>query len=176
MKRVWMAVGAVVALWALTVSVALAQDDIEDQPEVRGTTVVQAGEPTIDSPEVSVETPDSNMPDNLEDSPLGQWWSAVAGVLSVGIAALFIRWMPTGVWKSLGTARSVDLKRGLALAAAIATGLIGAWLADTLAFDKVTLSGVLYTAVAGWLTREVIPGVKALTHSIEGAPPPAKTP
>lgn len=171
-RRTLFVIVALAAFWPM---LALGQDDLNDQPEAQGTVVVEAENPTIDSPEVGVETPDSSMPDDLETSPLGQWWSAVAGVLSVGIAALFIRWTPAGVWKALGATRSVDLKRGLALAAAILTGLVGAWLADTLAFDKVTLSGILYTAVAGWLTREVIPGAKALTHSIEGATPPAKT-
>lgn len=167
---------AFVALAALSASHALAQDDLENQPEVRGTTVVGADEPTIDEPQVSVETPDSKLPDALEDSPLFQWWVTIAGAVSAGLAALFIRWTPASLWLRIGPARSIDLKRGFALVAAVVTGIIGAWFAGTLAFDKVTLSAILYTAVAGWLTREVIPGFKAVTHGIEGPPPPPQTP
>jgi hypothetical protein len=161
---------------ALLPALALAQDEIDDQPEVGGTVVVGADEPTIDEPQVGVETPDSRLPDDLEDSPLPQWWVAIAGAVSAGLAALFIRWTPASLWLRLGPARSIDLKRGFALVAAVVTGIIGAWFAGTLAFDKVTLSAILYTAVAGWLTREVIPGAKALTHGIEGPPPPPQTP
>jgi hypothetical protein len=161
---------------ALLPALALAQDELDDQPEVQGTTVVGADDPTIDEPQVSVETPDSKLPDDLEDSPLPQWWQAMAGVISAGIAAFFIRWMPARTWYRLGTQRSVDVKRGFALLAAVVTALVGAWLADTLAFDKVTLSGILFTAVSAWLAREVIPGFKAVTHGIEGPPPPPQTP
>jgi hypothetical protein len=157
-------------------ALALAQDDLDDQPEAQGTTVVEAENPTIDSPEVGVETPDSSMPDDLETSPLPQWWQGMAGVISAALAAFLIRWMPARTWYRLGTQRSVDVKRLFALVAAIVTALVGAWLADTLAFDKVTLSGILFTAVSAWLAREVIPGFKAVTHGIEGPPPPPQTP
>lgn len=172
MRRLFIVFGLLLALVPV---LALAQDDIEDQPEVRGTTVVQAGEPTIDEPQVGVETPDSRLPDALEDSPLPQWWQAMAGVISAGIAAFLIRWMPTRTWYRLGPQRSVDVKRLFALVAAVVVALVGAWIGDTLAFDKVTLSGILFTAISAWLTREVIPGFKALTHSIEGPPPPVQT-
>lgn len=165
-------IALLLAFWPVVV---FAQDDLADQPEAQGTVVVAAEQPTIGEPEVGIETPDSSMPDDLETSPLPQWWQAVAGAISAGLTALLIRWTPSGVWRSLGAARSTDLKRGFGLVAAVVVGLIGAWIADTLAFDKVTLSDILYVAAAGWLSREVIPGFKGLTHSMEGAAPPAKT-
>ena len=172
MRIAFVMIALVLCLIPLT---AMAQDDIEDQPEVRGTTVVGADEPTIDEPQVGVETPDSRLPDDLEDSPLPQWWQAMAGVVSAAIASFLIRWMPARTWYRLGPQRSVDVKRLFALIAAVVVALVGAWLGDTLAFDKVTLSGILFTAISAWLTREVIPGFKALTHSIEGPPPPVQT-
>lgn len=129
---------------------------------------VTTDEPVIDEPEVGVETPDSKLPEDLEPSPLPQWWQGIAGLVSAGLTALFIRWTPKAVERDLGAEKWTDVKRFYGIVAAVVVGVIGAWLADTLAFDKVTLSAILYTAVAGWLSREVIPGTKAVTHSIEG--------
>lgn len=163
MKRGLVGVVGFVALWALTMSVGVAQD-VDENPEVRGTPVVDAEEPTIDQPQIAVDNPDSVLPDGVTQLTALQTWQLIAAGIATGLTGLALRWIPMPRAKD----KREDARKAVAFGVAVVVALIGAALNGDLDSWQPSVAGFVYIAGISYYCYDKIPGIKPIANKIEG--------
>ena len=160
MKRLMLLAGLLAALSLGSVS----GQEIEDQPEVLGTPVVDAGQPTIEEPEIAVDNPDSKLPDDFTTLTALQMWQLLAAGIATGATGFLLRWIPMPV----NPDKREDLRKGVSFGVAAVIALIGAWLAGDLDNWQPTTAGIVYVAGLSWFAYSKIPFIKPVANAIEG--------
>lgn len=132
---------------------------------------VPAGEIETSEPTITVDNPDSNLPDWSQTMTPLQFWTVAAGGISTGLTAFALRWIPIPT----DPKKAKDVRQVTAFGCAGAVGLIGAYLNGNLNDWQPTISGIVYVAGLAWLMYEKIPGINPVAKTIEGRAAPTLT-
>jgi hypothetical protein len=125
--------------------------------------------PTIEEPEIPVDNPDSNIPDNLQNSSLPQLWHVLAAGIATGLASTIIRWWPIGRWP-VDPEKQHDIKVWVGGATAVIVAFIGAILNGDIDNTTSLTFAVGYVVAEAWLLHDKMPFTRQLSRAIAGKP------